>query len=75
MQNMQTLNRELKMAELERIKMEAEKMRAETLKLQSEAIKLQKETKYYPMIIVVSASIATTITTLFALFQWLVNKP
>lgn len=29
---MNTLNRELKMAELERIKLEAEKMRAETLK-------------------------------------------
>ncbi|WP_194162156.1 hypothetical protein [Moraxella catarrhalis] len=37
MKNMQTLNQELKMAELERIKMEAEKLRAETLKIQKEA--------------------------------------
>lgn len=49
--NTQTLNRELKMAELERIKLEAEKLRAETLKI-------QKETKYYPAISIIIALIA-----------------
>ncbi len=49
--NIQTLNRELKMAELERIKLETEKLRAETLKI-------QKETKYYPAVSIVIALIA-----------------
>lgn len=49
--NTQILNRELKMAELERIKLESEKLRAGTLKL-------QKETKYHPAVSIVIALIA-----------------
>lgn len=55
----QTLNRELKMAEIR--------------KLNAEAAKLEKETKYYPWVIVVSASVAATITTLFAMVQWILK--
>lgn len=55
--NTQTLNREIKMAELERIKLEAEKMRVETEKLRAETFKLQKETKYYPAVSIVIALI------------------
>ena len=51
MKNMQTLNRELKMAELERIKMEAEKLRSET-------VKLQKEAKWFPWLSLAVALIA-----------------
>lgn len=51
MKNMQTLNRELKMAELERIKMEAEKLRAET-------VKLQKEASWFPWLSLAVALIA-----------------
>ncbi|AKI27691.1 hypothetical protein [Moraxella phage Mcat17] len=51
MKNMQTLNRELKMAELERIKMEAEKLRAET-------VKLQKEANWFPWLSLAVALIA-----------------
>ena len=60
----QNLNKELKMAEIN-------KLNAETAKLNAETAKLEKETKYYPWVIVVSASVAATITTLFALVQWL----
>lgn len=48
---MQTLNRELKMAELERIRMEAEKLRAET-------VKLQKEANWFPWLSLAVALIA-----------------
>ncbi|MDO4224030.1 MAG: hypothetical protein Q4D05_08420 [Acinetobacter sp.] len=47
---------------------------AEIRKLNAEVAKLEKETKYYPWVVVVSASVAATITTLFALLQW-VFKP
>lgn len=60
------LDKELKMAEINKLK-------AETEKLKAEQAKIEKETKYYPWVIVVSASVAATITTLFALFQWAVN--
>lgn len=53
----ETLDRELKMANIR--------------KLNAEAAKIEKETKYYPWVIVVSASVAASITTLFALLQWL----
>ena len=46
MKNMQTLNRELKMAELERIKMEAE------------TVKLQKEANWFPWLSLAVALIA-----------------
>ena len=49
--NRRNLDKELKMAELEKIKMEAEKLRAET-------IKLQKEAKWHPWLALIVASIA-----------------
>ncbi len=45
------LNRELKMAELDRIKMETEKLRAET-------VKLQKEARWHPWVAIIIAVIA-----------------
>lgn len=45
------IERELKMAELERIRMEAEKLRAET-------VKLQKEANWHPWLAIVIALIA-----------------
>lgn len=51
MNEIQTLDKELKMAELERIKMEAEKLRAET-------IKMQNETRWHPWLAIVIAVIA-----------------
>lgn len=52
------LDKELKMAEINkinaetaRITMEAEQLRATTLKLQAEAQKIQKETKFYPYVV------------------------
>ncbi|MFB2539395.1 MULTISPECIES: hypothetical protein [unclassified Acinetobacter] len=48
---MQNLNKELKMAEIDRVKMETEKLRAETLKL-------QKETQWHPWLALIVASIA-----------------
>lgn len=55
---MTDLNKELKMAEIEKIRaetaritMEAEQLRATTLKLQAEADKIQKETKLYPYVV------------------------
>lgn len=49
--DLQKLEKELKMAELEKIKMEAEKLRAET-------VKLQKEAKWHPWLALIVASIA-----------------
>lgn len=44
---------------------------AEIRKLNAESAKIEKETHFYPWVIVVSASVAATITTLFALVQWI----
>lgn len=53
--NNHTLNQQLKMAELERIKIETEKLRAET-------VKIQKETKYYPNVSILIALIALLVS-------------
>lgn len=59
--NNATLNRELKMAEIDKIKAETARIQAETQsnmvkanaeigKLMAETAKLNKETKYYPLV-------------------------
>lgn len=65
--NTQTLNREIKMAELERIKTDAEKLRAETLKI-------QKETRYYPMIGIIIAVIALVAAIASPIITYLLTK-
>ncbi|AKG07049.1 hypothetical protein AAX06_01340 [Moraxella bovoculi] len=56
--NNATLNRELKMAELERRQLEAEKLRAETVKLQYEAKKLEKDFRLHYRLAIATAIIA-----------------
>lgn len=66
--NAQTLNRELKMAELEKIKAETAKLQAEAQttmvkanaeigKLMAETAKLNKETKYYPLVFLLTGMV------------------
>lgn len=46
-------------------------LQATTAKLNAETAKIMKETRLYPWVIVVSASVATLVTGLFALLQYL----
>lgn len=66
--NTQTLNREIKMAELEKIKAETAKLQAEAQttmvkanaeigKLMAETAKLNKETKYYPLVFLLTGMV------------------
>ncbi len=46
-------------------------LNATTARLNAETAKIMKETRFYPWVIVVSASVATLIIGLFALLQYL----
>ncbi|AWY19467.1 MULTISPECIES: hypothetical protein [Moraxella] len=72
--NNPTLNREIKMAELERIKLETEKMRVEAEKLRAETYKIQKETRYYPAIGIVIAVIALIAAIASPIITYLLTK-
>lgn len=52
------LNKEMKMAEINKLNAETVRLQAETAKLNAETLKLQKETRYYPTISIVLAAIA-----------------
>lgn len=56
------LNKELKMAEINKVNAETAKLQAETARLNAETMKLQKETKYHPTAMIVSALVGGTVT-------------
>ncbi len=60
-----------KLMDIKKIDADIANLNATTARLNAETAKIMKETRFYPWVIVVSASVATLITGLFALLQYL----
>ncbi|MDO4896308.1 MAG: hypothetical protein Q3971_03000 [Moraxella sp.] len=56
------LNKELKMAEINKLNAETARLQAETARLNAETLKLQKETKHYPTVVIISAVVGGALT-------------
>lgn len=53
-----SIDKELKMAEINKLNAETVRLQMEAEKLKAETLKIQKETKYYPTISIIIALIA-----------------
>lgn len=55
------LDKEFKMAEIEKLRAETVRLQAETAKINAESLKLQKDAKWHPWLAIILASVAIVV--------------